>query len=105
MNKSRNPLKENLSQKRNIFVNFHNLFILFFIFTIISSLIYIVLVKNHNTLCTRISAPYLFGTLETDPTKASQECAAGVRVAMQTIGWKDYEQLDGVFNEVYMNDV
>jgi hypothetical protein len=48
---------------------------------------------------------YLFGTLETDPTKASQEYAAGVRVAMQTIGWKDYEPANGVFNEAYMADV
>lgn len=50
-------------------------------------------------------AKYLFGTLETDPARASQEYAAGVRVAMQTISWQDYETADGVFDENYMTDI
>src|SRR5437879_7158587 len=48
---------------------------------------------------------HIFGTLETDPNQAAQEYAAGVRVVLQTVSWKDYEPQDGVFNATYMSGI
>jgi hypothetical protein len=47
----------------------------------------------------------LFGTLLTDPSKATQEYAANVRVVELEIGWDLYEPQDGVFNTNYSNQV
>src|SRR5437762_245335 len=63
------------------------------------------------------TAHYLFGTLETANASifttlglsyadvAKKEHDAGVAVAQVTIAWKDYETLDGVFNENLMASV
>ncbi|MBA2677687.1 MAG: beta-galactosidase [Ktedonobacteraceae bacterium] len=67
--------------------------------------IFITLTGTHPAPCSLAATKYVFGTLETDPAKASQECAAGVQVATQTVGWENYEPSDGVFNEAYMDDV
>jgi hypothetical protein len=48
---------------------------------------------------------YLFGTLETDPNRASQEYAAGFRIAEQTVGWNNYEPQDGVFDAGYITSI
>jgi Beta-galactosidase len=53
-----------------------------------------------------VEAPqYLLGTLETDPNRASQEYAAGFRIAEQTVGWNNYEPQDGVFDAGYITSI
>jgi len=64
-----------------------------------------VLTRSYVAPCSQGPVRYLFGTLETDPARAAQECVAGVRVATQTVGWQNYERSAGVFNEAYMDDV
>ncbi len=88
--------------------NLYKVLLLFFLVAIISIPTYIVLANNTNTntvYCSQAATPYLFGTLETDPARAAQECTAGIQVATQTIGWQNYEQSEGVFDEAYMDDV
>lgn len=111
------------SQKRRGFIH-PRIFFLFFVLTILIFIslflalnsnqlsfissgkqIFITLMGTHPASCPSTATKYLFGTLETDPAKASQECAAGVRVATQTVGWANYEPSDGAFNEAYMDDV
>jgi hypothetical protein len=43
----------------------------------------------------------LFGTLLTDPSRATLEYAAGVRVTQLELGWDAYEPQDGVFSSTY----
>src|SRR5207248_9244515 len=55
---------------------------------------------------TAVSTPtagtsYLFGTLLTDQTKATQEYTANVRVVALELGWDNYEPQDGVFSASY----
>ena len=40
-------------------------------------------------------------TLGTNPDKAAQESAGGVKVAMMELNWKNYEPQQGVFNTTY----
>jgi hypothetical protein len=44
---------------------------------------------------------YVFGTLLTDQSKATQEYAANVRVVELELGWDLYEPQDGVFSTTY----
>lgn len=116
-------IKKMHSQKRRGFIHPRTLFLSFLLailifislflvlnsnqlpFVLGSKQIFITLAGTHPASCSLAATKYLFGTLETDPAKASQECAAGVRVATQTVGWTNYEPSDGVFNEAYMDDV
>ncbi len=81
------------------------LFLLMLAGILLAIFLFSTFVRNHTLLSTKASHAYLFGTLETDATKATQEHAAGIQVAVQTIGWNDYEPQDGVFNEAYMEEV
>ncbi len=44
---------------------------------------------------------YLFGTLLSDPARAAEEYARGVRVAHLEVGWDQYEHQDGIVNPDY----
>ncbi|MEU8527326.1 MULTISPECIES: beta-galactosidase [Streptomyces] len=46
-----------------------------------------------------------FGTLQTDPARASTEYAAGVRVAHLQLDWERFEPADGVFDAAYAAEV
>ena len=45
------------------------------------------------------------GTLETIPSSAADESAAGVKVAMMELNWSKYEPSPGVFSVSYENDI
>ena len=47
---------------------------------------------------TPVAAPFVFGTLESDPARAVEEYAAGVRMVHMGIPWSAYEPQDGVFS-------
>ncbi|MEZ0095310.1 hypothetical protein [Streptacidiphilus sp. EB129] len=47
----------------------------------------------------------LFGTLQSDPSKAVTEHAAGIRVASLPIYWDRYEPAEGVFDSAYIASV
>ncbi len=108
MKKASESTNRNPPEKRSSFFYEHTF--LLFSFLTLSTLVLImaiVLFDNFMNFHTKweLTVTYMFGTLETDPAKASEEYAAGVRVAMQSIGWSNYEPADGVFNEAYMDDV
>jgi glycosyl hydrolase family 42 (putative beta-galactosidase) len=46
-------------------------------------------------------APFVFGTLETQPEHAAAEAARGVKVAMMELNWAAYEPAEGRFDEAY----
>src|SRR6266700_364685 len=95
------------SRKKNLFQKSKSLTASYWFFflccTVITIPLFLFLVSKYTN--TPATPNYWFGTLETDPARASQEYSAGVRVTMQTIAWKDYEPADGMFDENYMADV
>ncbi len=50
-------------------------------------------------------SPYLFGTLLTDPTHASKEYDAGIRIAHLELGWNLYEPSEGDFDRAYIEQM
>jgi hypothetical protein len=52
-----------------------------------------------------IEAPFYFGTLLTDASRADQEAAAGVGVVHLEIGWDVYEPANNAFNAGYANQI
>ncbi len=49
-----------------------------------------------------IHPPYLFGTLLSEPSRAAEEYAAGVRIVQMDLGWDRYEPREGVFDPIYL---
>ena len=95
--------KKKLLQKSKDLIEHSWLFFLLSFTAIITLLLSLFLANKYNGA--QAEPKYWFGTLETDPARASQEYSAGVRVAMQTIAWDSYEPADGIFDENYMANV
>jgi len=95
--------KKSLFQKRKAITKRYWLLFLFCFTAIVAIPLSLFFVSKYKSA--QAMPRYWFGTLETDPARASQEYRAGVRVVMQTIAWKDYEPADGIFDENYMADV
>lgn len=105
MQKSKKLRQKNLSHISSSHVPSHRPFLLFSLAAVVSVSMYIILINNSTSFHVQASRPYLFGTLETDSTKAAEEHAAGVQIAMQTIAWNSYERSDGIFDEAYMAEI
>lgn len=49
-----------------------------------------------------ITQPYLFGTLQSDPSHAATQVAAGITVVELGINWDQFEPQEGVLNQAYI---